>query len=1502
MSAENSVSYEEEIIVEREVTRDVEVEIEKNDNDHNVERTVEVVTEVVQEDPKDNTQEVNKTFDYSQEIRTQPKEKKKVEFEGVSMDSEHSYEYSVEKIVEVDRVVETEIVRNGEVIEKKKDDKLLHLNYRKNRLTTFVKMMEFLKTTESSRFSHQSEMMKTTVKFKKFGEFLRLYLSDENRLKEFTEGKLKKEDVKKAVRMVVDEDMLEKMRQFYMINSHHESRVKEYSNLIDFARKQGEKDPEEEAKLVEIMEKGLDNHNRVQMGMYGLRSTDETEGIWGVAYVPFEDSENDALDDDQEKNNLIELPPIPDELENEGEEKWRENGFFVRNRSRRLAFNDALIVDRNSSELLGEGEKNKSDFESGKKVDFEYEIFGHLVIDMNNAMLWKKLKLDSEKVTNDRKIAVRKFLGKKKVTDIKDEKLKEEANDFIIKEESIEEEAKEIREEYLNSSEDLSKREELISKFFKVVSKVNNEDFNNTVFESDLNVDEYITRERQSERKFSSTTTRRKETRVMSIISGVEVTNEVTMTEEEIHKENSDYNTIMNPFVQEIVKVGDVYVSLYLMEVLEETPEKRQKALKEIISNGDFVFLKEEYRNLGITVETENTEERLFENEKWLYMIYFKGGYKRLFGLMDARFSHYRTDLVKIYEPGHTGQRYKSNFFNLTSKITERTNESISSEGSAHRRELVKWNYCDLESQSSEYLDWTRKVRLLQDVRQLSIREFMWSLGYLRSDSSIDGRIMPYWPFSPVRRDELSSYLEVRPQLKMIMMEQGKQVISRERDLSVSSTSTHEYERIYEKEVEKEVNVEIIEKGKKPRQLKRKSISSDNDIIVKDELMQSNSSLSSGNTSVRSNSKASKGVLLGMILWGSIVVGAILGSKIAVVNLIPPPSPPIEVKSSPITNVDPKTRVSSPTPTPNIPKKVKPKIDPPKPVSQPMNQKVTTKDPHIKFAKTKVKPIPKTTNPPTTKPPKKIQVVPVKKPDPAPKAPPTKDVFVNSHHENHTFVVEHHYIQPQFIIQPPQTNTHPPVININNETSSHSAASAPAPAPAPVVIPVSKKESAPQIIQQVPQPQTPTVINQQPNGPITVTPKIKFSPIIKPKINVKVKVKAPKTPSVNPPKILNKSYHNFHTTNNTNVPQPVVIENNMEKLVNSQGQVDEMVQAHNNGNMIVSDENELNDINALVNDIKMNVSTDQEMSDLKNLIIHRDMKNDARKTTQEEPMKIIIKHNHSHRRHHHHHHRPAGPSFVGILTTTIKKHKHSHGGGHSRKSSSFSALSHSHHTHHKHHNGFISQFRIRSSAPQAPPIKIKKSSEGKIKSSDELLSSEVENYKEKNLNMTPPTVTPVATAIPVSYGCSGHAVVPVSMNPNCNKKGKKHKSKKRRRKRKLKSLKKKHKKIEELDDDFHDFTEEPMLDNNDYSLDNIEDADLEESNKKWNHRFNMFNYFDNKKMLKKANSPQPINDNDGMISFNYPKMAMDMGMDMGLNDKDIQEVSKYIKGTKNLSI
>ena len=1469
MSSENSVSFEKEVVIEKEITREVDIEIENTKPEVEIEKTVEIVSEPV-----------TTTVEVTKEVVVDKNQDPPIREEN--LDSENSYEYSVEKVVEVERVVETEVVRNGEVIETTEADKKLHLNYRKNRLTTFVKTMEFFKKTESSRFVDQAEMMKRSIRFRNFGEFLRLYLSDENRLNEYTQGKLKKEDVKMARRMIVDEDILEKMRHFYMMNSQNENRVKEYSNLIEFARAPGKKNPEDEARLVDKMEKGLESNNKVQFGMYGLRRSDETEGLWGIGYIPYEKEAKDALDEEgQEGSRLVELPPIPEE----GEESWRESGFFVRNRSRRLAFNDSLVIDRNSSEVLGAGEK-KDDFESGDKIDFEYEIFGHMVIDLNHSLLWKNIKLNGERVCNERKIAVRKFLGKKKATKVADEELEKEAKEFLESKGDIDEKANEIREEYATTSSDLSKREEKISEFFKVVRKANVEDLHDSVYISEkIDSDLFMTREKMRERSFSSSSKTTKQTRVMSLIDGV-VSETVEVKTEEIENENANYDSSINPFVQEVFKVGDTYVSLYLMEVLEETPEKRRRALKEIIERGDFVFLKEEYRNLGMTVETDILDDRMFENDKWLYMVYFKGGYKRLFGLMDARFSHYRTDLVKIYEPGHTGDRYKSNFFNLTSKITERTNESISSEDSVVKNQMVKWNFFELENQGSEYVDWTHKTRLLHDVRQLSIREFMWSMGYLRNDSSIEGRIMPYWPFSPVRKDELNLYLERRPQLKMIMMAPGKEVISRERELSISDTSSHEYERVYKKDVEKEVNIEIIEKNKKkkkPRQIKRKSfVSSSQEIVVNDEeVPQSNTTLESEASSTQSSKGMSKAVILAMIVWGSIVVGSMLGSKIAVINLLPPPVSPPKTNPTPFTKVDPTKRVTTP------PSKVDP--NPSRP-SQPINSKSTSTQPHVKFTKTKIKPIAQN---PTTVPPKKITSIPVTKPVNPPVAKPSpQKILVHSSHENHTFVVEHHYIQPQFIITPNQGNMHPPIININNETNSESA-SAPAPAPVAVPTPVQPQMVHQKIIEK--QVSAPAIISPQPSGPIHVQPKIEFNPIIKPTINVPVNIKtaSPQSaPSNNVEKTYNTTNHHINNHFNSEAPQT-----NVEKILETHGQVEEMKQVHKNqNNLIVSDESELPDINALVNDIKMNVSTDQEMNDLQNLIIHRDTEKTGRKAVSEpqqhEPVKIIIQQNHS-SHHHHHHHHSSGPSFVGILTTTIKKHPGRSGKSHHRGNSQFKSASHSHHRHHNHHHGFISQFKIKSQEPAPTPVRIKKSSGGRIRSSDKMLNALSDNYKGQAV-LAQPAVVPISP----TYGCSHHAVVPVSMNPNC---GKKHKKKhKKHKKRKLKSLKKKrrHKKVQ---NNFEEFAE-PMFDNQDYLLDSIAgNQEMDNNSKDWDHRFNVFNYFNKKKPLKKARA-QNSTDNMEMIPFDYPKMSMDMGMDLGLNNKELSDDSDLPKRTQNLSI
>ena len=1509
MSSENSVSYEEEIIIEKEITREVDVEVEENKPEIEIEKTVEVVTEPI-----------TTTVEVTREI-TNEKSKNPSIKEG-SFETENSYEYSVEKVVEVDRVVETEVIRNGETIESDLDKKL-HLNYRKNRLTTFVKTMEFFKKTESSRFVDQSEMMKRSIRFKNFGEFLRLFLSDENRLKEYTEDKLKKEDVKMARRMIVDEDILEKMRHFYMVNSQSNKRVKEYSDLIDFARTTGDKNPDDEARLVDRMEKGLESSNNVQFGMYGLRTTDETEGLWGVGYVPYEKNAKDALDEEGEEGcKLIELPPTPIEGE-EDDQKWRESGFFVRNRSRKLAFNDSLIMDRNSSEVIGTQEK-KDNYESGDKIDFEYEIFGHMVIDLNNSLLWKNIRLNGEKICNERKISVRKFLGKKKVTKVIDEELGEEIKEFIESKDEIQEKASDIRKEYENNSSDLSKREEKISEFFKIVRKANIEDLHEMIYTSEkIDSDAFMTRELMRERNFSSTVKTTKQTRVMSLIEGV-TTETVEVKKEEIENENSNYDNTINPFVQEIFQVDDTYISLYLMEVLEEFPEKRKQALKEIIERGDFVFLKEEYRNLGMTVETDILDDRMFENDKWLYMVYFKGGYKRLFGLMDARFSHYRTDLVKIYEPGHTGERYKSNFFNLTSKITERTNESISSEDSIEKNQLVKWNFTELENQGSNNIDWTSKNRLLHDIRQLSIREFMWSMGYLRNDSSIEGRIMPYWPFSPVRKDEINLYLEKRPQLKMIMMKEGKEVISREREVSVSSTSSHEYERIYEKEVEKEINIEVIENGKKTNKIIKKKISSESsqDIIVNDDdLPQSDTTLETDVTSTKSTTGISKTVILAMIVWGSIVVGSVLGSKIVVTNLIPPPiSTPVN-NPTPYTSVDPAKRVNQPVTNP--PAKVQPTVKPsikPKPSkpTRPMTSKSTTTKPHMKFTKTKIKAIPKKPDVlPKKVPPKSIKSIPVvsKTPAPTPKTQPPspQKVIVHSSHENHTFVVEHHYIQPQFIITPNQANQHPPIINISNETNSESTAQTPAPTPVPVVqpqvpieMPVIQKRKAEKEV-SAPAP-VPTIITPQPHGPIHVQPKIEFNPIITPTINVPVNIQTPPAPKQTPSNNTNKTYNttNNHTNNHYNTVTPT--ETNVEKIIETHGQVEEMNQANKNqNNLIVSDENELPDINALVNDIKMNVSTDQEMTDLQNLIIHRDTQNKSRKAISEpqsqsqhqQPVNIIIQHNNSN--HHHHHHHSSGPSFVGFLTTTIKKHPHrSRGSRRSRKShhrmnSELMGASHSHHRHHNHHHGFISQFKIKSENPQPEPvpIKIKKSTEGKIKSSDEMLNSISDNYKKNSAAaVSQPTLVPVSSV----YNCSQNSVVPLSINPNCGKKKHKKHKKHRKKHRKLKSSNKRHKKVTKYNNDFDDFTE-PMFNNQDYLLDSIIDNDSIEKNKKWNHRFNMFNYFNNKKTLKTAKTNDDIEDME-MMPFDYPKMSMDLG----LNENDLTSDQDLAKNSEILSV
>lgn len=1476
--SENSSEYEKEVIIEKEVTREVDVEVERTEPVQEVTTTVEVVTEPV-------TTEVQVT----RETTTNPVPPDVAEH----VDSDASYEVSVEQVVEVERVVQTEVVRNGEVIERIEPDTKLHLNYRKNRLTTFVKTMEFLKTTESSRFSHQAEMMKRNVRFRNFKDFIRLYLSDENRLKEYVEGKLKKEDVSMASRIIVDEDILEKMRQFYLINSKSDKRVTKYSNLIDYARKNNDKDFDEEARLVEKMEGGLEEPNSVQFGMYGLRSTDETEGLWGLGYVPYDSAARDALDEDTEDVPLVELPPLPEEGETQGEETWRKNGFFVRNRSRRLAFNDALVFSRDTCSILGADGKEE-DFESGKKVDFEYEIFGHLVVDMNHAMLWKKTKLNSERAVNERKIAVRKYIGKKKVSKINDESINSEVQDFLQEETELEQEATKIRTEYSAEDTDLSTKEEKISEFFKIVKKSNMEDLASNVRLSSVNVDEYIQNERSFERSYNTRTT--KETRVMSIIEGVAV-DTIEVKREEIESENAGYDNTVNPFVQEVFQVGDTYVSLYLMEVLEDDVEKRAQALREIISRGDFIFLKEEYRNLGMSVESDILDDRMFENENWLYMVYFKGGYRRLFGLMDSRFTHYRTDLVKIYEPGHTGQRYKSNFFNHTSKITERTNESISSEGSAYRNQLVRWNFADLETQNSEYIEWTRKTRLVYDVRQLSIREVMWSMGYLRNDQSIDGRIMPFWPFSPVRKDELNIYLERRPQLKSIMATQGKEVVLRERELSISSTSSHEYERVYQKDVEKEVNIEIIEKNKPKKKLRKSSTSeSGEEMIVKDqeEFSNSDSNPSSNSTSTtKSRSSAGKGVILAMIVWGSIVVGSMLGSKIAVMNLLPPPV--INTPSSnptPATRIDPKTRVQPVKNSP--PKKVDTPVqkDPPQIVlkkeSKPQQSSTQTpvhptrhktSSPHdkMKLSKTHIKPTPSKGVPP-----KIIKTTEVKAPQPKTPNPPQK-IMVDSSHQTHTFIVEHHYIQPQYIIPPNQGNPHPPIININNETASESQA-APVPTPAPVT-----SSAQTQVIHQPVQTQAPVVVTPQPSGPIHVQPKIEFNPIIQPTINVPVDIKSTTTQAKAPPsKTVNKTYNNHHIVNS--LPG-----NHVEKIVESTNQVDEVKQAHKNqNNMIVSDENELPDINALVNDIKFNMSPDQEMHDLQNLIIHRDMTK-ARKAADNHPMKIIIE-NKSSSHHHHRHHHHSGGGFLGILTTTIKRHpKRSH-----HRGSSFGMTS-SHHHHSKHNNGFISQIRVKSATPEAPPVKIRKSVSGKIKASDEMLKADTLNAKDHSASVKAPVMTrmqPVAVHPMPFVNCSKNAVIPVAMRPSCNK----HKKKRRRkRKRKLRvSKKKKHRKKTRKNSLMNEYYD-PLFDNNDavmdnsYSLNNMGNQD-----KDWDKRFNMFQYFD---QSKGRQSPDPENleeDPANFLAFDYPNM-MQMGLDNGLNEKK-KTTKRKSKKSKNLSI
>jgi hypothetical protein len=899
-----------------------------------------------------------------------------------------------------------------------------------------------------------------------------------------------------------------------------------------------------------------------------------------------------------------------------------------------------------------------------------------------------------------------------------------------------------------------------------------------------------------------------------------------------------------------------------------------------------------------MTVETDILDDRLFENDKWLYMVYFKGGYKRLFGLMDSRFSHYRTDLVKIYEPGHTGQRYKSNFFNHTSKITERTNESISSEGSAYRRGLVRWNYIDLEDQNTEYVDWTRKERLVYDVRQLSIREVIWSLGYLRNDSSIQGRIMPFWPFSPVRRDDLNLYLERRPQLKAIMNTQGKEVVLRERELSVSSTSSHEYERVYRKDVEKEVNVEIIEKNKKPPKIKKSASLSSEEMIVKeeDQFSDSSATLNSSVSSTKSKKGASKGVILAMIVWGSLVVGSMLGSKIMVMNLLPPPSvsTPPKTNPTPVTNIVPQNRIPPTKEVPKDPPQIVLKKTPePKSSStqtpiQPIKHKTTHHSGNPHMSKTKTKPV---SQPTTTVPPKQIKSIPVK-----PKHPPQK-VFVDSQHSNHMFVVEHHYIQPQFVISPSQANAHPPIININNETASESQPAPVAPVqPVPVSTPIPTQTQTPTTVVhqvQVPTPAptpAPVVVTPQPNGPISLQPKIEFNPVIKPTINVPVHVKTTaKAPKAATPKTINKTYNNHHFVNNVTPGT----NNHVEKLVESTNQVEEIRAPNKNqNNMIVSDETELPDINALVNDIKMNVSSDQEMHDLQNLIIHRDMRNDRKvaDTPASQPMKIIIQNKSSshHRGHHHHHHHNSGSGFLGILTTTIKRHpKRSHRGHHHHHSFGMSS---SHHSHHSHNNGFISQIRVNSKAPEAPPVRIKKSTSGKIKESGEALNFENLNMKDQSAAVRSPVVvhsTPVAN-------CSKNTVVPVKMNPNCFKQ--KKKTRRKKRKRKLRSKKKKSKKRVKSNDTLDNYYD-PLFNNDGLVMDN---ALPSQKSSDWDKRFNLFNYFDQAKGLPDVNDQDFPDDPSSLMSFDYPG-AMQMGLDNGLNDKAKTPKRKSHK-TKNLSI
>ena len=147
--------------------------------------------------------------------------------------------------------------------------------------------------------------------------------------------------------------------------------------------------------------------------------------------------------------------------------------------------------------------------------DFEYDIFGHLILDMEHSMLAKKIKMNSEKIVDERKVCVRKYMGKKKITSVEDPEIKAEleTEGFFEQKMEIDEKANTIRGNYRKNK----RSEECADQFFALMREANLEKTNYLVLDG-VSADGFIDREKTSERQVNQESGVNKNTRLFSMI------------------------------------------------------------------------------------------------------------------------------------------------------------------------------------------------------------------------------------------------------------------------------------------------------------------------------------------------------------------------------------------------------------------------------------------------------------------------------------------------------------------------------------------------------------------------------------------------------------------------------------------------------------------------------------------------------------------------------------------------------------------------------------------------------------------------------------------------------------------------------------------------------------------------------------------------------------------------------------------------------------------------